>query len=88
MSKMKYIFVLAVVMLGLVLSGCADKTTTEEQEEVITEISDVSAADTAFSEEGIELTDTEIEDLEAELAEIEALLEEINSEENISIEEI
>jgi len=87
MVKMRYIFVLTIVLLGLILSGCAEKDVPEE-EEVVSDLEDVNAADEALSEEGAEFTDAELEDLEAELAEIEALLAEIESEENITVEEI
>lgn len=86
MVKIRYIFVLTIVLLGLILSGCTEKDVPEE--EVVSDVEDVNAADEALSEEGAEFTDAELEDLEAELAEIEALLAEIDSEENITVEEI
>ncbi|WP_319507093.1 hypothetical protein [uncultured Methanolobus sp.] len=88
MSKLRNIVIIAVLLFGVVISGCADKGTTEEEAATNDTMQEVSVADEAFSQEIVGITDTEIEDLESELAELEALIDEINLEEDIVIEEI
>lgn len=87
MTKLRNIVIIAVLIFGVVASGCADKETTKETVSNDTE-QELSAADAALSEEMVGITDTEIQDLEAELAELEALIEEMELEEDIVVEEI
>ncbi|MDY0386892.1 MAG: hypothetical protein RBT65_07135 [Methanolobus sp.] len=88
MTKLRNIVIIAVLLCGVVMSGCADKSITEEETVTDDNESEVSVADELLSEEMVGITDTEIQDLEAELAELEALIEQIGLEEDIVIEEI
>ncbi|MEZ5335068.1 MAG: hypothetical protein R2741_07455 [Methanolobus sp.] len=85
---MKSIFFIAVLVFGIVVSGCADKIVPEEETVSNDTVQELSAADEALNEEMIGITDTEIQDLEAELAELEALIDEMELEEDIIVEEI
>lgn len=85
------VIIVAMLLLSLIVSGCADRTSTEE--EVTTEAEsdtgqNLSDADEMLNEEMVGITDTEMEDLEADLAELEALINEMDLEEDIVIEEI
>lgn len=95
MLKRKYIIVLAVLVLGLVVSGCADNMaqdteTISEESATAPEIKDnnTSLADEALSNEMIGITDPEIRDIEEEINEIEELINETDSEKDIDVEEI
>lgn len=96
MIKRKYLIVLAVLIMGLVVSGCADKTATETgQSQTPAEEETVSAhnsnntdiAEDALVSEMTGITDTEIQDIEEEISDIEQLINETESEE-IVVEEI
>lgn len=88
MTKFRNIAIIAVLLCALVISGCTDKGTTEDDITVAEEEQNLSVADEALNEEMVGITDTEIQDLEAELAELEALINEMELEEEIVVEEI
>ncbi|OPY20580.1 MAG: hypothetical protein A4E24_01079 [Methanomethylovorans sp. PtaU1.Bin093] len=85
MVKFRCLVIIAVLLCGVVVSGCADKGTTDGTSD---ETEQISVADNALNEEMIGITDAEIQDMEAQLAELEQLVEEANLEEDIVIEEI
>ncbi|WP_340817774.1 hypothetical protein [Methanolobus sp. WCC4] len=92
MVKTKYLVIMAVLFLGLIVSGCADNASTEDQKasEDIEDV-DTSLAEETLNEEMVGITDTEIQDIEEELAEIETLINETNGtdiESDIVVEEI
>ncbi|WP_342304665.1 hypothetical protein [Methanolobus sp. ZRKC5] len=88
MVKLRNIVIIAVLLCGVVMSGCADKSITEEETVTNDTEPEISVADELLSEEMVGITDTEIQALEAELAELEALIDEIDLEEDIVLEEI
>ncbi|MDK2825291.1 hypothetical protein SAMN04488589_0180 [Methanolobus vulcani] len=90
MVKAGNVIIIAVVLFSLIISGCADKeSTTQEQSNPSDSISqNVSVADELLSSEMVGITDTEMQDLEADLAELEAMLNETKLEEDIVIEDI
>ncbi|WP_292465138.1 hypothetical protein [Methanolobus sp.] len=88
MLKNKHILIMGIVVLGLIVSGCADNET--QGDDIIAENTsdaDLSEVDALLSEESIGVTDPEIVQLEAEMAELEALIGEMDAE-NIVVEEI
>jgi PBP1b-binding outer membrane lipoprotein LpoB len=88
MIKLRNIVIIGVLLFAIVISGCADKSTTEDEAaSTDTTAQNISVADEALSEEMVGITDTEIQDLEAELAELEALIDEMEEEE-IVVEDI
>ncbi|WP_340817769.1 hypothetical protein [Methanolobus sp. WCC4] len=87
MTKFRNIAIIAVLLFALVISGCADKDTTEDTAGT-GDTQNISVADEALNEEMVGITDTEMQDLEAELAELEALIDEMELEEEIVVEEI
>ncbi|MDW7731672.1 MAG: hypothetical protein SCH66_04475 [Methanolobus sp.] len=89
MLRRKQITILAILVLGLVVSGCTDNVSREDgtvSEDIGN--TDVSIADETLNDEMVGVTDSEIQDLEAELAELEKLINEMDLEEDISVEEI
>ncbi|KXS44240.1 MAG: hypothetical protein AWU59_618 [Methanolobus sp. T82-4] len=92
MFRKKYILVLAVLALGLIVSGCTDSTSTDDGN--VSTVSenkdnpDVSVADETLNNEMVGVTDSEIQDLEAEMEEIENLINDMDQGEEISVEEI
>jgi outer membrane murein-binding lipoprotein Lpp len=90
MVKTRNLVIIAVVLFSLIISGCADKESTTQEQSELSETADknISVADELLSEEMIGITDTEMQDLEADLAELEAMLGEMDLEEDIVIEEI
>jgi hypothetical protein len=88
MTRLRNIAIIAVLVFGVVISGCADKGTTEEEAATIDASQELSIADEVLNEEMVGVTDTEIQDLEAELVELEALINEMGLEEDIIVEEI
>ncbi|WP_321418446.1 hypothetical protein [uncultured Methanomethylovorans sp.] len=87
---MKYsnICVLAIVICGLVLSGCTDKKdTSSELTSEISPANDTATADAILAEGNASITDTEIQDMDKEMKELEVLIVEMEKE-NITIEEI
>jgi hypothetical protein len=88
MLKNKHILIMGIVVLGLIVSGCADNET--QGDDIVPENTgdaDLSEVDSLLSEESIGVTDSEIVQLEAEMAELEALIGEMDME-NIVVEEI
>lgn len=85
MVKFRCLVIIAVLLFGVMVSGCADKGTTDGTSN---ETEQISVADNALTEEMIGITDAEIQDIEAQLTEFEVLVEEANIEEDIVIEEI
>ena len=87
MSRIRNLVILAVLLAGLVVSGCVSDTPAETTE---TEVStqQMSAADSALINEAVGLTDTEIMDLESDMAELEALLSDMDMEEDLTLEGI
>lgn len=89
---MKYstIFILAIVVCALALSGCTDKKDTASQltSSKISPADDISTADALLSQGNASITDTEIQDMDQEMKELEAFIIEMEKEENITIEEI
>ena len=90
MVKTGKVIIIAVVLFSLIISGCADKeSTTQEQSDVSdTAGQNLSVADELLSEGMIGITDTEMQDLESDLAELEAMLNSMDLDEDIVIEEI
>jgi outer membrane murein-binding lipoprotein Lpp len=90
MVKTRNLVIIAVVLFSLIISGCADKESTTQEQSELSETADknISVADELLSEEMVGITDTEMQDLEADLAELEAMLGEMDLEEDIVIEEI
>jgi outer membrane murein-binding lipoprotein Lpp len=90
MVKTGNLVIIAVVLFSLIISGCADKESTTQEQSELNEAADknISVADELLSEEMVGITDTEMQDLEADLAELEAMLGEMDLEEDIVIEEI
>lgn len=95
MLKGKYLIVMAVLVLGLVVSGCADNYTQETEtvsgdstESTVIEDNNTSIADEALSSEMVGVTDPEIQDIEEEVDEIEEMISETDSEEDIVVEEV
>jgi outer membrane murein-binding lipoprotein Lpp len=90
MVKTRNLVIIAVVLFSFIISGCADKESTTQEQSELSETADknISVADELLSEEMVGITDTEMQDLEADLAELEAMLGEMDLEEDIVIEEI
>lgn len=87
MINIKNIVILAVLLAGLVVSGCVSDTPAEitTQEEPVQQ---VSVADSALVDEAVGLTDTEVMDLESDMAELEALLSDMDMGEDLTLEGI
>ena len=87
MIKIKNLVILAVLLAGLVVSGCVSDTPDETtQTDMDTE--QISAADSALVNEAVGLTDTEVMDLESDMAELEALLSDMDLNEDLTLEGI
>ncbi|MCD4800164.1 MAG: hypothetical protein K8R01_01050 [Methanococcoides sp.] len=84
MVSIKHLGIVTILLVGLALSGCvgepADNAT---QEDTVT-----TNADEILAEEGVELTDSEIADLESDLEEFEALISEIEEDTELIVEEV
>lgn len=86
-SRIRNLVIVAVLLAGLVVSGCVSDTPAETVN--IDESSQtISAADSALVNEAVGLTDTEIMDLESDMAELEALLSDMDVEEDLTLEGI
>lgn len=86
-SRIRNLVIVAVLLAGLVVSGCVSDTPAETVN--IDESSQtISAADSALVSEAVGLTDTEVMDLESDMAELEALLSDMDMEENLTLEGI
>ncbi len=89
MLKKKYTVILGIMLLGLIVSGCTDRNDQiEDNSSVNAEGAALAEADAALTDEMIGVTDPEILQIETEMAELDALVNEMNTEENISVEEI
>lgn len=87
MSRIRNVVILAILLAGLVVSGCVSDTPTETVETDV-QTQQISAADNALVNEAIGLTDTEVMDLESDMAELEALLSDMNMDEDLTLEGI
>ena len=85
MVSFKHIGLIAILLIGLAFSGCVGDQATDEGEVVDAE---APTADEILAEEGVGLTDSEIEDIESDLDELEATLSEFDEDENLTIEEV
>jgi biopolymer transport protein ExbD len=88
MVSFKHLAILAVILVGLTVSGCVDKLPEESVQEELPQQEETPAVVDVLGNEGVGLTDTEITDLEDEIAELEAMLEDLDLDENLSLEEI
>ena len=73
MGNKKYIGILAILLLGLMVSGCASDDSMDVTEE---ETSD-NVADEILAEEGVVVTDSELEDLENDLDDFDSMISEL-----------
>ena len=87
MIKIKNLVILAVLLAGLVVSGCVSDTP-DETTQTDVETEQISAADSALVNEAVGLTDTEVMDLESDMAELEALLSDMDMDEDLTLEGI
>ena len=87
MSRIRNLVILAVLLAGLVVSGCVSDTSDETMQTDV-ETQQISAADSALVNEAVGLTDTEVMDLESDMAELEALLSDMDMEEDLTLEGI
>lgn len=83
MVSFKHIGLIAVLLIGLAFSGCVGDQPADDGAEA-----EAPTADEILAEEGVGLTDSEIEDLESDLDELEATLSELDEDENLTIEEV
>ncbi|KGK97708.1 hypothetical protein LI82_07970 [Methanococcoides methylutens] len=85
MVSFKHIGIIAIILIGLTFSGCVDD---QPAEEVVDAEVEAPTADEILGEEGVGLTDSEIDALESDLDELEANLSEFDEDENLTIEEV
>ena len=83
MVSFKHIGIIAILLIGLTFSGCVGDQPAEEVVDA-----EAPTADKILAEEGVGLTDSEIEGLESDLDELEATLMELDEDENLTIEEV
>ncbi|KGK97902.1 hypothetical protein LI82_09090 [Methanococcoides methylutens] len=83
MVSFKHIGIVAILLIGLTFSGCVGDQAADDEVEA-----EAPTADEVLAEEGVGLTDSEIEDLESDLDELEATLSELDDDENLTIEEV
>ncbi|MEA1984919.1 MAG: hypothetical protein U9N13_04635, partial [Euryarchaeota archaeon] len=92
MVAVKHIALVALLLVGLMVSGCVNQDDAQAVDEgdtgqeMINEGTDV--ADELLAEEGAGLTDSEVSDLEDDLAELEAMLDDMNMDENFTFEDV
>ena len=92
MLAVKRIALVVLLLVGLIVSGCVSQDDAQAVDEgdtgqeMINEETDV--ADGMLAEEGAGLTDSEVSDLEDDLAELEAMLDDMNMDENFTIEDV
>ncbi|NPE29554.1 hypothetical protein HNV12_16655 [Methanococcoides sp. SA1] len=84
MVSIKHLGIVAILLMGLMLSGCVG----EPADTVTEEDTTTTAADEILAEEGVELTDSEIADLESDLEEFEAMISEIEEDTELVVEEV
>ncbi|MDA0525324.1 hypothetical protein [Methanococcoides alaskense] len=82
MVSIKHLGIVAILLIGLTLSGCVGEPADNDTEE------DTATADEILAEEGVELTDSEIADLENDLEEFEAQISEIEEDTELIVEEV
>jgi biopolymer transport protein ExbD len=87
MISFKHLAILAVILVGLTVSGCMNKLPEESAQEELPQQETPAVVD-VLGNEDVGLTDTEITDLEDEIAELEAMLEAMEMDEDLSLEEI
>ncbi|MHC1576680.1 MAG: hypothetical protein ACXQTE_04935 [Methanosarcinaceae archaeon] len=92
MLTVKHIALVALLLVGLMVSGCIGQNDaqTVNENDAVQEIIDenIDVADELLVEEGAGLTDSEVSDLEDDLAELEAMLDDMNMDENFVIEDV
>ncbi len=88
MVSFKHFAILAVILVGLTVSGCVDKLPEEPVQEELTQEEETPAVVDVLGDEDVGLTDAEITDIEDEIAELEAMLEDLDMDEDLSFEEI
>ena len=88
MVSFKQFAILAVILVGLTVSGCVDKLPEEPVQEELTQEEETPAVVDVLGDEDVGLTDAEITDIEDEIAELEAMLEDLDMDEDLSLEEI
>ena len=88
MVSFKHFAILAVILVGLTVSGCVDKLPEEPVQEELTQEEETPAVVDVLGDEDVGLTDAEITDIEDEIAELEAMLEDLDMDEDLSLEEI
>ncbi|ABE52013.1 hypothetical protein [Methanococcoides burtonii] len=84
MVSIKHLGIVVILLMGLMLSGCVG----EPADTVTEEDTATTAADEILADEGIELTDSEIADLEDDLEEFEAMISEIEEDTELIVEEV
>lgn len=84
MVSIKHLGIVAILLIGLALSGCVGEPADNATEEDTA----TTAADEILAEEGVELTDSEIAALENDLEEFEALISEIEEDTELIVEEV
>jgi len=81
-SRIRNLVILAVLLAGLVVSGCVSDEPAETVQ-IDESTQQISAADSALVSEAVGLTDAEFMDLESDTAELETLLSDMDIEENL-----
>ncbi len=89
MKQIRYIL-LGLLICGFFVSGCIgnDDSAIETSEEPSSENSASDYADEILVEEGVGLTDEEIDSLEQDLAELEAMLEDLENGTDLTVEDV
>ena len=88
MVSFKHLAIMALILVGLTVSGCLSELPEESVQEELPQEGEVSVVDDALSDESVGLTDAEITDLENDIYELEAMLEDLNLDEDLLLEEI
>lgn len=88
--KRTTIYILAIVVCGLTLSGCMNKqdSTSEQPSSKVSPANYTATADVILAQENIGITDSEIQDLDQQMTELEKLIADMEQEGNFTIEEI
>ncbi|HII00642.1 TPA: hypothetical protein HA351_02965 [Methanosarcinaceae archaeon] len=88
MAKLTHLLILSALMTCIVGSGCVGDDASEVEESEQDSKAVEAGEEAGNSSGGLEINETEIQELEAEIAELEALLENASLEEDIVIEEL
>ncbi|MBN1134204.1 MAG: hypothetical protein JXA38_04705 [Methanosarcinaceae archaeon] len=88
MVSFKHLAIMALILVGLTVSGCLKQLPEESVPEELSQEERVSVVDDVLSDELVGLTDAEIKDLENDIYELEAMLEDLNLDEDLLLEEI